>query len=206
MVLVRLENSSPAPVVKTSCDPIFATVMGSSTDCGEADVQGAFSFSPTLTATGWASNLRSKKPGVPSASSGTFVRAERYVVCATRTAVSVTGVPPPTAGSRSASFVPMAVPPDADMLPRPVMKCRPMPPKRSSRRFSNTPTQSELATPPLVPRVVGWAAYAPSVAITRGSAACVGDGDGLGDGLLLPFPGSAAPVVVAVVADAVLST
>jgi len=52
--------------------PILIALADSSTDCGDADVQGAVSFSPTLICPGVGWNFRSKKPGVPSASSGTF--------------------------------------------------------------------------------------------------------------------------------------
>src|SRR5512144_1695921 len=165
MVLLRLLNSSPGPVVMASSSPTRIRPAATSADTGEADEHGAVDDLPVETEAGVGSRRRSKKPGAASAVRGRFVAGWRQVTRCAETCADRTGVPEPTGGMRPAM---LAVSPAGDMLPSPVMKCRPTPPNRSSRRCSKAPGQSGCATPPLVPLVTGWAAYAPRVAMTRG--------------------------------------
>lgn len=156
MVLVRLLNSSPGPVVIVRRSPMRMADAASSTDTAEAEVQGAVSLLPTETDAGCGSNCRSKNPGRPSALSGTLVTGCCHRAWVADTVATVTTSPCPTGGRSPAMPGPVA--PAADMLPRPLMKWSPMPPKRSSTARSNSPGQSGWATPPSVPRVVGCAA------------------------------------------------
>src|SRR3954468_117686 len=160
MVLERLEKISPGEAVRANSSPMRAADDATSTDTGEDEVQGADALLPVEMLDGLSTNLRSKKPGRPSAVSGTLVAGRVQVV----RVVGVFGLsirlPSPTLSTRAArSASRWGLPrPEFDMFPRPVMNSIPTPPKRLSRLFSNSPGQSALALPPLVPNAVGCAA------------------------------------------------
>jgi hypothetical protein len=132
-------------------------VLGSSTVNADAETHGAVSGClPVLIVDGSARNLRSKKPGKPK-------RGERHV--GRRPLPDLAVDPDVRVGEERAAVRDETRELGAHLgaaarrhAAEPVMKCRPMPPKRFSRPCSNRPTQSELAVPSLVPLVVGWAA------------------------------------------------
>src|SRR5215210_44451 len=160
MVLERLEKISPGEAVSANSLPMRAADDATSTETGEADTQGAWELLPTETFDGVWMNLRSKKPGSPSAVNGTLVAGCVQVVRVVRMSGFAIRLPLPTlATSAARSSSRWGLPrPEFDMFPSPVMKCRPMPPKRRSRLFSKSPGQSALALPSLVPNAVGCAA------------------------------------------------
>src|SRR4051812_18330378 len=80
MVLEMLEKISPGEAVSANSLPMRAADVATSTDTGEADTQGASELLPTETLDGFWRNLRSKKPGSPSAVSGTLVAGCSQVV------------------------------------------------------------------------------------------------------------------------------
>src|SRR5689334_24046736 len=80
MVLERLEKISPGEAVRANSLPMRAADVATSTEIGEADAHGACSLLPTETLAGVLLNLRSKKPGSPSAVSGTLVAGWTHVV------------------------------------------------------------------------------------------------------------------------------
>src|SRR3954453_6347612 len=171
MVLERLEKISPGEAGRANSSPMRAADDATSTDTGEDDVQGADALFPVETLDGLWRNLRSKKPGRPSAVRGTLVAGCIQVVRVVRMSGFSIRLPSPTLSTRAArSSSRWGLPrPEFDMFPRPVINSSPMPPKRLSRLFSNSPGQSALALPPLVPNAVRWAAWAPTVAIVSPS-------------------------------------
>src|SRR3712207_4463791 len=73
-VFDRFENVSPPAAVSANSGPIRAAEAGTSAETGEADVQVSLSGDlPVLTLEGSCLNLRSNRPGVPSAVSGALV-------------------------------------------------------------------------------------------------------------------------------------
>jgi hypothetical protein len=177
-VFEKFEKISPGAAVRASSLPIRAAEAATSADTGAEDVHWSLSgFLPVRTVAG-PENFRSKKPAPSRGVSGTFVVGWSQVVWAVRMSGCSIGSPSPVpAISPARSSAPVwcsgsceCSRPAADMFPRPVMKWRPTPPKRSSRLASNRPGQSGWASPPFVPKVVGCAAYAPTVAIVSPAA------------------------------------
>src|SRR4029077_4960066 len=124
MVLEMLEKISPGEAVSANSLPMRAADDATSTDTGEDETQGADSLLPVETLDGLWRNLRSKKPGRPSAVSGTLVAGWVHVVRVVRMSGFSIRLPLPTlsiSAARSSSR--WGLPrPEFDMLPRPVMK------------------------------------------------------------------------------------
>src|SRR3954469_15408784 len=123
MVLERLEKISPGDAVRANSLPMRAADDATSTDTGEDDAQGAEALLPVETLDGLSTNLRSKKPGVPSAVSGTLVAGCVQVVRVVRMSGFSMRLPLPTWWIRAArSSERCGLPrPEFDMFPRPVM-------------------------------------------------------------------------------------
>ena len=132
--------------------PIRMALADTSSDTAEADAHGAVSFLPTGPRPGSGrtggrrTRARRARRGARSSPAGATRRGRRSRrggrsgARAHRREEAGEGVPGVVAD---------------DMLPRPVMKWRPTPPKRASRSCSNSPTQSAWATPSFVPRSSG---------------------------------------------------
>src|SRR4051794_31590323 len=102
MVLERLEKISPGEAVRANSSPMRAADDATSTDTGEDDAQGADALLPVETLDGLWMNLRSKKPGSPSAVSGTLVAGCVQVVRVVRMFGSSIRFPAPPLPTRAA--------------------------------------------------------------------------------------------------------
>ena len=130
IVLVRLLNSSPGPVGdgELVADAEAPTPPPPPTPA-TADAHGAFSVLPTDTDAGLRVERRGRRsPAAPRPVSGTLVAGWSQVVCVGADVGRGDGRA--LADRREQGGEAGPVSPAADMLPRPVMKCRPTPPKR----------------------------------------------------------------------------